>query len=306
MKKAFIDTLTQLMRKDPNLITITADMGFSVYENMQKEFPTRFINTGVTEQASISFAAGLALSGYKVFFYAQAAFATMRCFEQVRLDVGYNFLNVKIIGVNAGFSLNQLGISHFAQEDIALMRLIPNMTVLSPANSIEMRWAVKQAYKKDGPVYIRYSKVEADPIHSKGKNINMGYPIPVVEGKDAVFFASGGLLQMAYETVEHLKEKKLHISLYSMPTIKPIDKNNILKIIKSVKYVFILEEHSIIGALGSAITEIVTDNGLPIKVLRLGIEDNFTAVTGSIPYLLDINGLSKEKIVLKISKVLNK
>src|SRR3989338_9865230 len=158
MKKAYIDTLTALMRSHNDIITITADMGFSVYENLQKEFPTRFYNTGVTEQAAIGFSTGLALSGYTVFFYAQAAFATMRCFEQVRLDVGYNNLNVKIIGTNAGVSLNQLGVSHFAIEDIGLMRLLPNMKIFSPGDPSEMEWSMDQAYKINGPAYVRFTK----------------------------------------------------------------------------------------------------------------------------------------------------
>lgn len=304
MKKTFIDTLTELMRKDKNLITVTADMGFSVYENMQNAFPKRFINTGVTEQASISFVAGLALSGHKVFFYAQAAFATMRCFEQVRLDIGYNFLDVKIIGVSAGFSLNQLGVSHFAQEDIGLMRLIPRMTILSPANSIEMFWAIKQAYSIKGPVYIRYSKVETSPIYSQGKKMELGVPYPILKGTSGVFIASGGLLGRAYEVVTQLQKKKILLSLCSMPTIKPIDKRSLLDIVKSTKNVFILEEHNIIGALGSGVAEIVAENGLAVRVIRLGIKDRYTGVAGSIPYLLDHNGLSVKNIVSTIRRFL--
>ena len=134
MKQAFIDSLTKLMEKDNKVIVITADMGFTVFEKIQKKYPKRFFNTGITEQASISFAAGLALSGYKVYFYAQAPFISMRCLEQVRLDITYNHLDVKLIGSNSGFSLNQYGVSHFGLEDIAIMMTLPKMTIFNPAD----------------------------------------------------------------------------------------------------------------------------------------------------------------------------
>lgn len=301
MKQAFIDSLTDIMRKKPEVISVTADMGFSVYESLQKEFPTRFINTGVTEQASASFVAGLVLTGSKVFFYAQAAFITMRCFEQVRLDLGYNFLNVKLIGVNAGFSLNQLGVSHFAQEDIGLMRLIPRMTIFSPANAVEMKWAVNEAYKINGPVYIRYSKVQAESSLSKGVDIKTGEPYPIVKGRDGLLIVSGGLLGTAHEVVTELKKKNIHLSLYSMPTIKPMNKKKIVELLEKSKLVFSLEEHSVIGGLGSALAEMVAETGLKTQVIRIGIQDIFTGVTGSIPFLLDHNGLSKNKIISRIS-----
>ncbi len=306
MKQAFIDSLTDIMRKKSEVISVTADMGFSVYESMQKEFPTRFINTGVTEQASASFVAGLALTGSKVFFYAQAAFITMRCFEQVRLDLGYNFLNVKLIGVNAGFSLNQLGVSHFAQEDVGLMRLIPRMTIFTPANAVEMRWAVNRAYAIDGPVYIRYSKVQASPSYSEGVTIRAGEPYQVSKGKDGVLIVSGGLLETAFEAVAELKKNGINLSLYSMPTVKPINLKIILKLLRSAKVAFVLEEHSVIGGLGSSLAEIVAENGIKTRVIRLGIQDIFTGVTGSIPYLLDRNGLSKNKIIAKIKLIFKK
>src|SRR5258708_5409423 len=155
MRTAFIQRLISLMHEHEDIITLTVDMGFSVFEDIQKQFPKRFINTGVTEQSSMSIAAGFALSGYKVFFYAQAPFATMRCFEQIRLDIAYNNLNVTIVGAASGFSSNQLGVSHFALEDVALMRLLPGMTIFTPGDPIESEWATIKAYEINGPVYIR-------------------------------------------------------------------------------------------------------------------------------------------------------
>src|SRR3972149_2154612 len=158
MRTAFVETLTDLMRKHRDIVTITPDMGFSVFEGIQKEFPKRFFNSGVTEQSTISLAAGLSMSGYSVFVYAQAIFMTLRCLEQVRLDVAYQKANVKIIGTAGGFWLNQLGISHFSLEDVGAMRLLPDMTILTPGDPYEAEWAIRKAYATEGPVYLRLAK----------------------------------------------------------------------------------------------------------------------------------------------------
>lgn len=304
MKTAYLKTLTELMRKDKKLITITADMGFSVYEEMQKEFPKRFINTGVTEQGSMSFAAGLALAGYKVFIYAQGIFITMRCLEQIRLDVAYNHLNIKIIGVNCGFSLNQLGVSHFALEDIALMRMLPGMTIFTPGDPIEMEWAVKKAYEIEGPTYLRFTKMGNTVIHSNKTKFAIGEPVRLTAGKDAIFFVSGGILETAREVILQLKKYKINIALYSVPTVKPLNKKTYLDIMKRSKFVFTLEEHSLVGGLGSALAELISENNLQTILFRLGAPDNFTSVTGSLEYLLEYNQLSVGQIVEKIKSQL--
>ncbi len=306
MKTAYINTLTELMRKDKKLITVTADMGFSVYEAMQQEFPERFINTGVTEQATTSFSAGLALTGWKVFMYAQGIFATTRCFEQVRLDIAYQHLNVKIVGVNAGFSLNQLGTSHFALEDVALMRTLPGMTIFTPGDPVEMKWAVEKSYEIDGPTYLRYSKMGNTVIHTKNTKLTIGQPTKITQGKDATLLVSGGILETAMKVVHELKKQKLEVSLYSVPTVKPLDEKTYVGILKRSKYVFSLEEHSIVGGLGSAIAELMSENKIHVPFLRLGAPDRFTSITGSIEYLHDYNGLSTDKLTTTISNSLNR
>lgn len=305
MRTAFVQTLTQLMTDHEDVIALTADMGFSVFENIQLWFPKRFINTGVTEQSSIGVATGLALSGYKVFFYAQAAFATMRCFEQVRLDVGYNHVNVKIIGTAAGFSLNQLGVSHFAVEDIGLMRLIPEMTIFTPGDAMEANWATQKAYEIDGPVYVRLTKGGTPIVHNEAVKTKVGGLIQLRQGKDLTLFVSGSLLPVSVELVNFLARKGIETSLYSVPTIKPLQKNAIIKIIHESKVVFSLEEHSIIGGLGSAVAEIVAELGSLTRFYRLGVQDIFTGITGSHEFLLDYNGLSVAKLEKQIQKLLN-
>lgn len=300
MKIAFIKTLTSLMKKHKNIIVITADMGYSVFEDIQKEFPKRFFNMGITEQASVSFATGMALSGYTVYFYAQAAFSTMRCFEQVRLDVAYNHLNVKIIGTNAGLSLNQLGASHFAVEDVALMRLLPNMTVFTPGDSVEMEWAMKKSYEIDGPTYLRFTKSGSKIIHSKPIKNSIGKPVLISKGRDATLFVSGGLLDLSLEVKRVLLNQGINLSVYSVPVIKPLFVKTIIDEINKTRNVFTLEEHSVLGGLGTAVSEIISENSLHTVFHKFGFPDKYTDITGSMEFLLDYNGIS----VKRISKII--
>jgi transketolase len=303
MKATFINTLTDLMEKNEEIVTITADMGFSVFEDLQKKQPKRFINSGVTEQASVSIAAGMALSGYKVFFYAQASFATMRCFEQLHLDMAYNNLNIKVIGMNAGFSLCQLGVSHFSVEDVGIIRTLPNVTILTPGTPHEMKWALNQAYKIDGPVYLRYSKLQ-DINSVKLPAIAIGKLVEVQKGTDAVLLVSGGIMKNAREAAQLLKKKNIYVGIYSMPTIKPLSKKSLITMTSNVKHVFTLEEHSMIGGLGSTVAEIFAEIPESPLLHRLAIPDSFIGVTGSIDYLLDFSGLSPLKIAASITKAL--
>jgi transketolase len=304
MRTAFVETLTGLMRKDKKIIVLTADMGFSVLEEIQREFPKRFMNTGVTEQGTIGIATGLALNGYKVFVYAQACFLTMRCFEQVRLDVAYNNVNVKLVGTAAGFSLNQLGVSHFAGEDVALMRLLPGMTVLAPGDPLEGRWAIKTAHKTNGPFYIRLTKNNCPVIHSTFPDVKIGKGIKIIDGKDFSLFVSGNLLPQAQQVVSILRKTGKSGSLISMPSVKPLDVNLILDEAKKTNKVFSLEEHFITGGLGSAIAEVLAENRVNVQFKRLGVQDSFTKVCGSSEYLKDINNLSVEKILKQISEAM--
>lgn len=302
MKQAFIDTLTNLMEKNHDIVVITADMGFSVFEDIQKRFPKRFFNTGITEQASMSFAAGMALSGYKIYFYAQAPFITMRCFEQVRLDIAYNFLNVKLIGSNAGFSLNQYGVSHFGLEDVALMSTLPGMTIFTPADSIEMKEVMNESYKIIGPVYIRMTKTGNTTIH-KNKTVDVMKPLLINNGKDGLLMVSGGLLERATLIVKTLKKIGINIELYSCPLIKPINEKLIISLVSKFKNIFTLEEHSIIGGFGSTIANLLVEHNIHVRLVKFALPDSYLHISGSIDYLLDKSGLGIDEITHKIAKI---
>jgi len=295
MNHTFVSELELLMSKDKIIVVLTADMGYSVFEEIQKKYPQRFFNTGITEQSSTSIAAGLALMGMEVYFYAQAPFITMRNFEQVRLDVAYNNLNVKLIGTNAGVSLNQLGMSHFAVEDVALMRLLPNMSVFTPGSPREMKWSMQKAHTLKGPCYIRMTKNGTEDV--KG--------VPVTNGTDGALFVSGGLLKMGKMIVDDLKLKNISLSLYSVPLVSPFNVKQFIKQAKDLP-IFTLEEHSVVGGLGTIISETVVNARMKNTVTKFGLNHAFIHITGSIDYLLKHNGIDPEKIKAKIAKELKK
>lgn len=295
MKQAFIQELGLLMEENKNIVTITADMGYSVFETIQKKYSKRFFNTGITEQSSTSIAAGLALMGHEVYFYAQAPFVTMRNFEQVRLDLAYNNLNVKLIGTNAGVSLNQLGVSHFAVEDVAIMRLLPNFTVFTPGSPKEMKWCMQKSHTINGPTYLRFSKSGTEDIKD----------IPVTDDADGVLLVSGGLLKTAYEIVTELRKKHIDLSLYSIPIVTPLNKKQFVERVRNLP-IFTLEEHSVVGGLGTIISEAVVDLRMHNPVTKFGLEHKFIHITGSIDYLLKTNGIDSKKIQTVIIKQFKK
>lgn len=305
MRTAFVETLTELMRKHRDIVTITPDMGYSVFEGIQKEFPKRFFNTGVTEQSTISLAAGLSMSGFKVFVYAQAIFMTLRCLEQVRLDVAYETANVKIIGTAGGFWLHQLGVSHFSLEDIGAMRLLPNMTILTPGDPYEAQWATRKAFAIKGPVYVRLAKPDRKFVHTKPLSVTADGIFQISTGDKGALLVAGNLLSLAVEVKEQLARFGVDIAVYSIPTIKPINKSKLKVIMKKHAQVFTLEEHSIIGGLGSVISEYITDNHIQgVRLYRFGVPDEFIHVTGTREFLLECSGLSPDVLVDKIRRTM--
>jgi transketolase len=284
MRNAFVKTLTELARKDDRIFLVTADMGFSVFENFQEEFPNRFLNTGIAEQNTIGIAAGLAMSGKIVYVYSIIPFITMRCFEQIRLDLAYNNANVKLVGVGAGFTYGSMGSSHHAIEDISIMRSIPNMTVLCPGDPFETEELIKRSYEKNGPTYIRLGK-NGEPIIHKNKNkIEIGEPISITKGNDLILITTSNTLELAKSWVDEWYQEGIHVNLISMPTIKPINQLSIKKLIDMKIPMITLEEHSIIGGLGSTISEIIAESGKSVKFKRMGINDEFSHYVGGAEF----------------------
>ena len=284
MRTAFIETLIQLAKKDDTVFLITPDMGYSVLEKFRDEFPNQFLNSGIAEQNTISVAAGLASSGYTVFVYSIIPFVTMRCFEQVRLDLAYNNTNVKLVGIGAGLTYGSLGASHHAIEDIAIMRSIPNMTVLCPGDPIETRELVKRSYEKNGPVYIRLGKNGEANIHDANTRIEIGKSIEITQGTDFALITTSNTLELGKQWIDEWKNENLSVSLISMPSIKPFDNSKINELLSKQIPILTLEEHNVIGGLGSAVAEIIATSEKSVPFKRIGINDVFSHYVGSHNY----------------------
>ena len=303
MRNAFLNTLVQQAEKDQNIFLITNDLGFSVLEPFEEKFPDRYLNIGVAEANMIGVAAGLALSGKKVFVYSIVPFITMRCFEQIRNDICSANLSVVLVGVGGGLSYGTAGLTHHSLNDIAIMRTLSNMTVLCPGDPAETRAALMSLKAHEGPVYLRLGKGNDPVVHDSVPNFTIGKAIPITDGQDITLIATGNMLYDAKETTRILNEAGLSCRLLSMPSVKPIDEEAILNAAKETKAIFTIEEHSIIGGLGGAVAEFLGEHSAS-KILfrRIGFPDQFCKEIGSQKYLREKNGLSPVAMANYIAK----
>lgn len=286
MRTAFINKLTNMARIDKDIYLITSDLGFSVFEGFAEEFPDRFINVGISEATMVEVAAGLALTGKKVYIYSIIPFLTMRCFEQIRVDLCYQNLNVNLVGVGGGLSYGSQGATHHAIEDIAIMRSLPNMTVICPADPFETENAVEQVAKFDSPSYIRLNKNNEPRLYSgMDVSFDIGKSIKIFEGNEISIIATGNMVEEAINITKRLILKGYSIKLISMHTIKPVDKEIILECLNDTRYIFTMEEHNIIGGLSSAVKEYAIEHlAKSIKFKSYGIPDVYADCAGSREY----------------------
>ena len=305
MRIAFVNALFELAKKNKKIHLITGDLGFSVFEEYMSKLPKQYLNAGVAEQNMTGVAVGMAMEGKIPFIYSIDPFVTMRNFEQVRNDICYQNQNVKIVGVGLGFSYGQFGHTHFGLEDVGILRTIPGITIFSPGDPVETKLVTKAALKIKGPVYIRLGKAGEPTVHKKTPVFTVGKGIVVKKGTDIALLATGTMLPIAVE-VANILENKYSVAVVSMHTIKPLDKNLIIKMAKSMKSVFTLEEHSIIGGLGSAVSDILAEEGIQVLFKRFGTPDRFNKVSGDQNYMRKANGLSADQLALSIKRILKK
>ena len=303
MRQAFVETIIDLARENKNLFLLTGDLGFSIFEDFKKEFPKRFFDIGVAEQNMIGVAAGLALSNKIVFVYSIIPFATMRCLEQIRNDLCMHNLDVRIVGMGAGLHYGTAGSTHYAIEDISIMRSLPNMTIISPATPNDTKNAFRATISHKGPVYIRLGKSYGVVKSENEDSFSIGKAILVEKGSDITIIAIGGILYNAKKCTDILKNNDISIRLINMHTVKPIDKDIILKASEETKAIFTIEEHSVIGGLGSTVAEVLAEAKNRIPFRRFGLPDSYPKSFGDRNYLLDKNGLSAEKVANDILKI---
>lgn len=286
MRNSFVNAICQLAETNKDVFLITGDLGFGVLDKFWDKFPDRFINAGISEQNMTSMAAGLALEGKQVYTYSIANFPTLRCLEQIRNDVAYHDANVKIVSIGAGFAYGSAGMSHHATEDIAIMRALPNITVFSPADPLEVVKVAEACNKMKGPCYIRLGKGGEPNLHVEIKDFEIGKAINIVEGDSACIFATGAIAGEAKLAADRLNARGLSTALYSFPTIKPIDIDVIRKCALNYKAIVTVEEHNIIGGFGSAVAEVLSEiKGEHAYQIKIGLNDTFSSIVGSQAYL---------------------
>lgn len=306
MRSTFVNVLDKLAEQDERVICVIGDTGFSVFENFEKKYKERFVNIGIAEQNFVSFGAGLAAMGMKPFIYNVVSFMVYRAYEQIEFDVSFQENPVVLVGVGGGHAYGPAGPSHHAYFDLTLMTALPNMTVLCPADPVEMEAAMYAAYKHDKPVYIRIGRSIDPVVHQTPINFQVGKGICMKDGKDAVLLATGTMLKDAVKAVERLKEEGLDVALYSMPTIKPMDKELVKECMEKYPYIFTVEEHSVNGGLGSAVGNIILDSGVAnhARLVKLGFPDMFAPVAGSREYLNGLYGIDEKGIAETIKKTI--
>ena len=297
-RQSYGETLEKLGEKYKDIVVLDADLSAATKTAIfAKKYPDRFFDMGIAEANMMSTAAGMATTGKVPFASTFAVFAAGRSYDQIRNSICYPNLNVKICATHAGITVGEDGATHQMLEDISMMRTLPNMKVLSPADDIETKWAIEEAYKQEGPVYVRLSRLATPIIYDENQKFEFGKMIQIGDGTDATIFATGDVLAEALKAKELLKNKGIDIRVVDVHTIKPIDEDMIVKCAKETKRLISIEDHSVIGGLGSAISEVLTSK-FPAKLERIGINDEFGR-SGKAEELIKFYGVDCSKIVDK-------
>ena len=295
-RQSYGEALLELGKENENVVVFDADLSTATKTSLfAKEFPNRFFDMGIAEQNMISTAAGMATCGKIPYASTFAVFAAGRAYDQIRNSVCYPKLNVKICATHAGITVGEDGATHQMIEDISLMRTLPNMTVISTSDDLQTKWAVKEISKINGPVYLRLSRLATPIIYDENQKFEIGKAVQIGDGTDATIFATGVTVSEAIMAQRILKERNINIRVVDVHTIKPIDKEMIVKCAKETKKLISIEDHNIIGGLGSAISEVLTDE-CPTKLIRIGIKDT-CGKSGKAIELMKYFGITAEDLV---------
>ena len=300
-RQSYGEALAELGKENPNIVVLDADLSTATKTKIfAKEFPERFFDMGIAEQNLVSTAAGMSTCGKMPYVSTFAVFAAGRAYDQIRNSVCYPKLNVKICATHAGVTVGEDGATHQMIEDISLMRTLPNMTVLSTSDDVQTKWAVKEISKINGPVYLRLSRLATPIIYGENQKFEIGKAVQIGEGTDATIFATGVTVSEAIRAQEILENKGIKVRVVDIHTVKPIDKDMVIKCAKETKKLISVEDHNVIGGLGSAISEVLTEE-YPVKLVRMGINDTF-GKSGKAIELMQYFGITAENIVEKVVK----
>lgn len=307
MRDTFVKTLIEEAKKDKNIELITGDLGFGVLKPYFEQLPNQFTNAGIAEQNMTGVAAGMALCGKTVFTYSIGNFPTLRCIEQIRNDCAYPHANVKIVCVGGGFVYGSLGMSHQATEDIAMLRALPEVTVVCPGDLVEAAEATKAIAHTPGTVYLRLGRGGEKRVHDKIDNFQIGKAIKIREAKadcnkKVALFSTGAILDEATEAAGILEKEGIGVEEYSFHTVKPIDKDVILDCTNRYDYIVTVEEHNVIGGFASAVSEVITDSDENVRLIKIGLNDEYCSKVGNQKYLRAQYGMTAQDIVKKVKE----
>ncbi len=306
MRDTFVRTLIDLAKANKNIELITGDLGFGVLKPFWEQLPDQFTDIGIAEQNMTTVAAGMALEGKTVFTYSIGNFPTLRCLEQIRNDCAYHHANVKIVCVGGGLVYGSLGMSHHATEDLAILRALPDVVVMAPADLVEAEEATRAIAAYPGTCYLRLGRGGEKRIHEKIDAFQIGKAIKVRNGKDIAIFSTGAIFEEVDEAREILKNRGYSPAVYTFPTVKPIDRDVINDCSEKFDLIVTCEEHNIVGGFGGAVAEIMAEKGnRKASLLRVGLNDTYASVVGNQKYLRDQYGLSACKIADKIEEKIN-
>lgn len=303
MRNAFSDAITAAAVADPKVLLLTGDHGYSLFDDFRTHRPDQFINCGIAEQNMVGVAAGLAKAGYKPIVYGLSSFVPVRVLEQIKIDICYENLPVVLIGDGAGIVYSALGSSHQSVEDIAVLRALPKLAILSPCDALEMAYALAHILQFKQPAYLRMGKCDTGAVHSDPVAGPIGDLILVREGRDrqSVFLATGSMVKTAIDLAGRLSDQ----AVWSVPSIKPINHRQVAALAHQFENLIVLEEHSTFGGLGGAVAEIVGDmRGARARVIRLGINDRFSERCGTYEYLRREHGIDAETLLSVIPALL--
>ena len=296
MRTAFINQLIEESKTNDKIFLLVGDLGFSVVEPFAELFPERYLNVGIAEQNMVGIAAGLAMEGFCVYIYSIGNFPTLRCMEQIRYDICYHNLNVKIVAVGGGYAYGALGASHHATEELGMLRTIPNLSVCAPGDPVETNAIVAFAAKNKGPCYIRIGKAGEPIVHKNYSKMDLmlGDIIELKRVGEIAVFSTGTMLKYV---VDFIEKNNIISSIYSFPFIKPLNENTLVKFLLPFKKIITIEEHQFNGGFGSAILEVINDliekNKIsnPPFIQRIAISDSFFSVAGTQEYLRELAGI---------------
>ncbi len=305
MRNAFADTIYELAKENKKILALAGDVGAAIFEKLKRDYPSQLFNLGIAEANMITVAAGLASSGFIPFAYAIGPHLTMRPYEQIRNDICLNFNNVKLVGIGTGLHYSDHGPTHHAIEDFAILKVLPNMTIFSPCSPMEAKQATIAASKINGPVYIRIGRATDTKVDYEFKP---GTGVELKEGNDAAIIATGATVYDAYTAANELEKEGISVRVVNMHTIKPLDKNIILKAARETGTILTVEEHRIEGGMGDSIASVILEDSSnkQIKFKRMGVNDVFCSYCGSYEDIKEHYGLTKENIIREMKSLFKK